>query len=63
MAITHGHPLALSLLLDVRAQGEEPRPRRSTIVPDIVAALVTGFLAGVPSSRHRRRWRSSPTPA
>ena len=52
VAITHGHPLALSLLLDVRAQGEDPVALDD--VPDIVAALVTGFLAGVPSSRHRR---------
>ena len=52
VAITHGHPLALSLLLDVRAQGEEPVALDA--VPDVVSALVTGFLAGVPSDRHRR---------
>ena len=51
-AITHGHPLALSLLLDVRAQGEAPLALDA--VPDVVSTLVTGFLAGVPSPRHRR---------
>jgi hypothetical protein len=51
-AITHGHPLALSLLLDVRSQGEAPQALDA--VPDVVSALVTGFLAGVPSPRHRR---------
>jgi hypothetical protein len=52
VAITHGHPLALSLLLDVRAQGVDPVALDD--VPDIVGALVAGFLAGVPSPRHRR---------
>ena len=52
VAITYGHPLALSLLLDVRAQGRDPLALDD--VPDIVAALVAGFLAGVPSPRHRR---------
>jgi len=51
-ATTHGHPLALSLLLDVRTQGEAPRALDA--MPDVVSALVTGFLAGVPSARHRR---------
>ncbi len=51
-AITHGHPLALSLLLDVRSQGEAPQALDA--VPDVVSALVTGFMAGVPSPRHRR---------
>ena len=51
-AITYGHPLALSLLLDVRAQDVDPVALDD--VPDIVAALVTGFLAGVPSPQHRR---------
>ena len=51
-AITHGHPLALSLLLDVRSQGEAPHALEA--VPDVVSALVDGFLAGVPSPRHRR---------
>ena len=51
VAITHGHPLALSLLLDVRAQGEEPVALDA--VPDVVAALVDG-LPG------RRPERSSP---
>jgi hypothetical protein len=51
-AMTHGHPLALSLLLDLRAQGEEPASLDAA--PDVVAALVTGFLAGVPGPRHRR---------
>ena len=60
-AITHGHPLALSLLLDVRSQGEAPQALDA--VPDVVSALVTGFLAGVPSPATAGPSRSSPTPA
>jgi hypothetical protein len=36
-ALTHGHPLALSLLLDVRSQGDAPAALDS--VPDVVTAL------------------------
>jgi hypothetical protein len=53
LELTHGHPLALSLLLDVVGQEAQP-PLELADVPDVVAALVESFLAGVPSPRHRR---------
>ena len=45
--LTHGHPLALSLLLDVLAQ--QPTRRRIELgdVPDVVGRLVASFVAGV----------------
>jgi hypothetical protein len=52
LALTHGHPLALSLMLEVRAQDD--RVLDLDTVPDVVTALVAGFLAGVPTPRHRR---------
>jgi hypothetical protein len=51
--LTHGHPLALSLLLDVLAQDDEPPPLELSGVPDVVSRLVASFVAGVPSPRHR----------
>ena len=59
LELTHGHPLALSLLLEVLAQGEgEGEGAAASLelsaVPDVVGRLVAGFLAGVPSPRHRR---------
>jgi hypothetical protein len=55
LELTHGHPLALSLLLDVLAQQREAgdAPLRLAAVPDVVGELVACFLAGVPSARHR----------
>jgi hypothetical protein len=55
LELTHGHPLALSLLLDVLVQrGEEPvAPLMLGSMPDLVAELLESFLAGVPSVRHR----------
>jgi hypothetical protein len=52
--LTHGHPLALSLLVDVISQdGGEP-PLELADVPDVVRTLVASFLAGVPTPKHRR---------
>jgi hypothetical protein len=56
LEFSHGHPLALSLLVDVLSQ----RPAKTGVgplelgaTPDVVAQLVESFLAGVPSPRHR----------
>jgi hypothetical protein len=53
LGITHGHPLALALLLDVLAQRGDAEPLELGAVPDVVDRLVASFVAGVPSSRHR----------
>jgi hypothetical protein len=53
LALTHGHPLALSLLADVLAQGDGGEALALSSVPDVVGRLVECFLAGVPSARHR----------
>ena len=56
LALTHGHPLALSLLVDVIAQrgGElDPDTLDLGAVPDVLEPLLSSFLAGVPSARHR----------
>ena len=56
LALTHGHPLALSLLVDVIAQrgGElDPDALDLGAVPDVLEPLLSSFLAGVPSARHR----------
>ena len=54
LELTHGHPLALSLLLDVLAQDGAAAPGTLDAVPDVVGRLVASFLARVPSARHRR---------
>ena len=55
IGVTHGHPLALSLLLDVLSQRREgsAAPLGLDAVPDVVERLVTCFAAEVPSPRHR----------
>ncbi len=56
IAVTHGHPLALSLLLDVLSQRGDAgggAPLDLDAVPDVVERLVTCFAAEVPSPRHR----------
>ena len=56
LELTHGHPLALSLLLDVLAQRPHDGaavPRELGAVPDVLGRLVASFVAGVPSPRHR----------
>jgi hypothetical protein len=57
LALTHGHPLALSLLVDVVNQpggGERAPPAALADAPDVVRALLERFLVDVPSARHRR---------
>jgi hypothetical protein len=57
LEVTHGHPLALSLLVDVLAQrgGEEPTlGLELDRAPDVLAALLERFVAGAPSERHRQ---------
>jgi len=49
-AETHGHPLALSLVADVIAEGGSTEPLLS---PDVVQALLSTFVERVPSPVHR----------
>jgi hypothetical protein len=53
--LTHGHPLALWLLLDVLTQREESggAPLELEAVPDLVDRLAASFVAEAPSPRHR----------
>ena len=56
LELTHGHPLALSLLVDVlRQRGEHEAAERLDLrdAPDCVRALLARFVADVPSARHR----------
>lgn len=54
LALTHGHPLALSLLADVLAQGAPGEaPLDLAELPDVVPPLLERFIAGVPSPQHR----------
>lgn len=52
LGFTHGHPLALSLIADVAAQGSAItfRPDQA---PDVVALLLERFVQDVPDSQHR----------
>ena len=52
LELTHGHPLALSLLVDVLAQREGAPPELAA-APDVVGELLARFVADVPSRRHR----------
>ena len=57
LEVTHGHPLALSLLVDVLDQrGDEARGLGFDLgqAPDVLGVLLERFAAGVPSERHRR---------
>jgi AAA ATPase domain len=57
LELTHGHPLALSLLVDVVAQpGNEARLPAPDLgqAPDVLGVLLERFVAGVPSDRHRQ---------
>ena len=49
---THGHPLALRLLVDVLAQREGPVELGAA--PDVVRELLARFVADAPSARHRQ---------
>ena len=54
--LTHGHPLALSLLVDVLSQRDAAgagAPLDLGAVPDVVEGLVASFVAEAPSPRHR----------
>jgi hypothetical protein len=51
LAVTGGYPLALSLMTEIVAQ--RGTVERLANVPDVVAALVERFVAGVPSAAHR----------
>ena len=52
LAFTRGHPLALSLVADVVAQGAEPFEPAAT--PEVVGALLACLVDTVPSALHRR---------
>lgn len=58
LELTHGHPLALSLLVEVLAQrglrGEPELPEGIGDARDVVGALLERFVDDVPSERHRR---------
>lgn len=58
LEVSHGHPLALALLVDVLSQDRgtaaEEGPWDLGVAPDVVGRLVESFLAGVPGPRHRR---------
>ncbi|MCO5974905.1 ATP-binding protein [Actinoallomurus soli] len=51
LAISHGHPLALSMLVDAVRRGAEPRTLAD--LPDVVSALLTQAVDAAPSPRHR----------
>src|SRR3954447_18403892 len=54
LELSHGHPPALSLLVDVLSQRPaDAGPLELGAAPDVVAQLVESFLAGLPSPRHR----------
>jgi AAA ATPase-like protein len=56
LELSHGHPLALSLLVDVLSQRQgqtDIAPLELSAAPDVVGKLVETFLADVPSPRHR----------
>jgi hypothetical protein len=53
LELTHGHPLALSLLIDVLEQSSGSEAPALAFEYDVVGRLVECFLAGVPSPRHR----------
>lgn len=58
LALTHGHPLALSLVSELlaqqRAAGVPARLPELGQEPDLVRLLLAAFLEGVPSDRHRQ---------
>jgi AAA ATPase-like protein len=56
LELSHGHPLALSLLVDVLSQRlaeADVGPLELGSAPDVVGQLVGSFLTEVPSPRHR----------
>lgn len=53
VAITHGHPLALSLVGDIVAQTPDGAPFELSHAPDVVGLLLDRFVQEVPTPRHR----------
>jgi hypothetical protein len=54
LGVTHGHPLALSLVVEVLAQGGTQAAFEPGRAPDLVRLLLGRFLEAIPSGRHRR---------
>ena len=57
LAFTHGHPLALSLVADIFAQGQlagHPLSFQPEDSPHLVKLLLEKFVEQVPSTRHRQ---------
>ncbi len=57
LAFTHGHPLALSLVADIFAQGkitDQPISFQPAAAPDLVKLLLEKFVEQVPSALHRQ---------
>ncbi|HEX6418476.1 MAG TPA: hypothetical protein VFZ77_08260 [Acidimicrobiales bacterium] len=52
LAVTHGHPLGLSLLADVAVRGGEPA--LDPLAPDVIGELVRRFVDIVPAGPRRR---------
>ena len=56
--LTHGHPLALSLISELvsqrKADPEAALPPGLGDAPDLVGTLLQSFLEGVPTARHRQ---------
>ena len=53
LGFTHGHPLALSLVGDALAQGDEQATVAPVSEPDVVRVLLERFVEHVPSPDHR----------
>jgi hypothetical protein len=60
LSFTHGHPLALSLVADIAAQGSDVafHPQQA---PDVVATLLERFAQDVPGPAHRMALHASAT--
>ena len=54
LASTHGHPLALSLVADLLAAGNDQAMATALDSPDVVRVLLDRFVQGVPDAGHRR---------
>ncbi len=54
LAFTHGHPLALALVADVLARGEQLSGSDPRNEPDVVRVLLERFVRDVPTPAHRQ---------
>lgn len=54
LAFTHGHPLALALVADALARGEDPGSFDPASEPEVVRILLERLVRDVPDARHRR---------